>query len=181
VLAFLAALTLICLAFRRAGLLRETITVEHYHDLGKWLFALTVFWAYIAFSQYLLIWYANIPEETIWFRHRLEGNWAWVSALLLLGHFVVPFVVLLARAAKRNLAVLGAISGWILLMHLVDLHWVVMPTIHAHSFHLHWMDIATWVGIGSVYALVFWSGLRRHAMVPVGDLRFEQGLHFRNV
>ncbi len=66
--------------------------MEHYHDLGKWLFALVVFWAYIAFSQYMLIWYANLPEETIWFKHRLEGNWAWVSAALLVGqlHPAVP-------------------------------------------------------------------------------------------
>lgn len=180
-LAFFAALVLICLAFRRAGILTGYITAEHYHDLGKWLFALVVFWAYIAFSQYLLYWYANIPEETIWFKHRLEGSWTWVSALLLLGHFVIPFLVLLPRASKRNLNVLGFMAAWILVMHYVDLHWIVMPTVHRHDFHLHWMDLATFVFAGGVFGMVFWSRLKKHSLVAIGDPRFEQGLHFHNV
>ncbi len=72
-------------------MLARSITDEHYHDLGKWMFALTVFWAYIAFSQYLLIWYANIPEETIFYKHRFAGTWGWVSGLLLVGRFIIPF------------------------------------------------------------------------------------------
>jgi hypothetical protein len=111
----------------------------------------------------------------------LEGNWTWVSALLLFGHFILPFLVLLPRASKRNLTVLSLISVWILLMHAVDLHWVVMPTVHHHSFHLHWLDVATLFTVGSVYAFVFWTRLRRHALIPTGDLRLEQALHFRNV
>ena len=142
-LAFVAALTLILLALRRAGVLAAAVTVEHYHDLGKWLFALTVFWAYIAFSQYMLIWYANLPEETIWFKHRLEGNWIWVSGTLLVGRFMLPFMALLSRAAKRNLKVLGFMSVWMLAMHYLDLYWMVMPTLHRHGFHLHWLDAAT--------------------------------------
>ncbi len=180
-LAFMAALTLICILLRRAGLLVNTINLEHYHDLGKWLFALTIFWAYIAFSQYLLIWYANIPEETIWYKERMHGNWIWISALLLVGHFIVPFVVLLARAGKRNLNVLAAISIWILLMHYVDLHWVVMPTLDPHQFHLHWLDGVTFLAVGGIYAFVFWGRLRRRSLVAAGDLRFEQSLHFKNV
>ncbi len=159
-LAFIALLALISLAFRRAGLLREAISVEHYHDLGRWLFALTIFWAYIAFSQYMLIWYANIPEETVWFKHRLEGNWIYISGALLAGHFMVPFLVLLTRAAKRSLPVLGAVSALVLAMHFVDLHWIVMPTVHHHGFHLHWLDAVTLAAVTSVGALVFWQRLR---------------------
>jgi hypothetical protein len=180
-LAFVAALTLTLLAFRRAGVLVKSVNVEHYHDLGKWMFALTVFWAYIAFSQYMLIWYANLPEETIWFKHRLEGNWAWVSGLLLFGRFILPFVVLLARAPKRNLTVLGLISFWILAMQYVDLHWIVMPTVHEHGFHLHWLDLATFTAVGSLFAMAFWYRLRRRALVPIGDPRLKQALHFKNV
>lgn len=180
-IAFFAMLIVVCLAFRKAGVLSEYITLEHYQDMGKWLFAMTVFWAYIAFSQYLLYWYANIPEETIWFKHRLEGNWMWVSALLLVGHFILPFLVLLPRAAKRNLNVLGTMAVWVLLMHYVDLHWIVMPTVHKHNFHLHWMDAATFLFVGSIFGLVFWSRLKRHSLVAIGDPRFEQGLHFHNV
>jgi hypothetical protein len=180
-LAFVCLLTLICLGLRRAGYLRNAIHVEHYHDLGKWQFALTIFWAYIAFSQYLLIWYANIPEETIWFKHRLENNWAWVSGLLLGGRFILPFLALLSRAAKRSLGVLGFMSAWGLLMHWVDVHWVVMPTLHRHAFHVHWLDVATFLAVGSLYGLVFWTRLRNKALAPVGDLRFEQALHFKNI
>ena len=175
-LAFLAALIGISLAFRRGGLLADSIHVEHYHDLGRWLFALVVFWAYIAFSQYLLIWYANLPEETVWFRHRLEGNWAWVSASLLAGNFIIPFLLLIARAAKRNLRLLGAVSVLLLLMHYIDLHWVVMPTVHPHGFHLHWLDLAAFTGVGSACGLVFWSRLRRRALIPLGDLRLGRAL-----
>ncbi|MBI4875776.1 MAG: hypothetical protein HY822_14165 [Acidobacteria bacterium] len=161
VLAFVATLTLVLLLFRRAGVLAGAVTVGHYHDLGKWMFALTIFWAYIAFSQYLLIWYANLPEETIWFQHRLEGNWIYISGVLLFGRFLLPFVVLLARAPKRNLAVLAVMSVWMLAMHFADLHWVVMPTLHRHGFHLHWLDLATLVAVGSLFALAFWWRLER--------------------
>jgi hypothetical protein len=176
-LAFLAALILVALWFRRAGVLSESIRVDHYHDLGRWLFVLVIFWAYIAFSQYMLIWYANLPEETSWFKHRLEGNWAWLSASLLVGNFILPFLLLIARAAKRNLRLLGGVSLLILLMHFIDLHWVVMPTVDRHAFHLHWLDLAAMAGVASAYALVFWRLLRRHALIPVSDLRLNRALN----
>src|SRR5262249_18050717 len=121
-LAFIAVITLISLAFRRAGVLKSAITVEHYHDLRKWPLPLTVFWAYIAFSQYLLIWYANLPDETIIYKVRLAGSWTVWSALLVVGHFLVPFFFLLGRAAKRNLTVLGWMAAWIAVMHFVDIY-----------------------------------------------------------
>jgi hypothetical protein len=117
------------------------------------MFALTVFWP-ISLSQYMLIWYANIPEETIWFQHRLEGNWIYISGTLL-GRFLLPFLALLARAPKRNLEVLGFVSVWMLAMHYLDLHWIVMPTLHRHGFHLHWLDLATFMAVGSLFALAF--------------------------
>jgi hypothetical protein len=175
-LAFLAALMVIALSFRRGGLLADSIHVEHYHDLGRWLFALVVFWAYIAFCQYLLIWYANLPEETMWFRHRLEGNWAWVSAALLFGNFILPFLLLISRAAKRSLPLLGAVSVLLLGMHYVDLHWVVMPTVQRHGFHLHWLDAATFAAVASACGLAFWGRLRRRALIPLGDVRLDRAL-----
>jgi hypothetical protein len=176
-MAFLALLTLSSLTLRQAGPLARYLTVEHYHDLGRWIFTLVVFWAYIAFSQYMLISYANLPEETSWFKHRLEGNWTWVSAALLGGRFVVPFFVLLARGAKRNLTLLASVSVLLLLMHFVDLHWVVMPTVHHHGFHLHWLDLATWLGVGSAFGLAFWHMLRHRSLVPAGDLRLARALN----
>jgi hypothetical protein len=99
---FIALLSVVAVAMRRAGLLDTVISAEHLHDLGKFLFAFTAFWAYIAFSQFFLIWYANLPEETIWYKARMEGSWMTVSLLLMVGHFAVPFFYLMGRAVKRS-------------------------------------------------------------------------------
>lgn len=179
-LASMAAVVLILLGLRRAGVLRYAVNREHYHDLGKWVFALTVFWAYIAFSQYLLIWYANLPEETFWFKPRLTGSWGAVAAVLLLGHFLVPFLLLLSRNAKRRLALLGATAAWVLLMHYVDLYWIAMPVLHRQGVQPHWMDLAALLGVGSVFGLAFWSWMGRDAAAPVGDLRFEESLELNH-
>ena len=180
-LAFFGVLTLIALGMRRAGILTNSITAEHYHDLGKWMFALTVFWAYIAFSQYLLIWYANIPEETIFYRHRRHGSWEVVSAVLLFGRFILPFLVLIFRASKRNLTVLGIAAGWIVAMHFVDMYWVIMPTWNKEGVSVSWMDFASLLGVVGVLAYAFWARFKKRALVPVGDLRFDQGLKFENI
>ena len=171
--------TLICLWFATTTSC-ERDEVEHYHDLGKWMFALTVFWAYIAFSQYLLIWYANLPEETIWFLHRFEGSWSWISALLLFGHFIFPFLVLVFRASKRNLKVLTFMAIWFLIIQYIDWYWQVMPNFYPHGVVVHWLDIACLVAPMSALGLVFWSRMRAHAVMPVGDPRFEQALRFQN-
>lgn len=179
-LAFMAVVTLIGLGFRGVGVLKNTITEEHYHDLGKWMFAITIFWAYIAFSQYMLIWYANLPEETIFFKMRNSGSWGYWSMLLILGHFLVPFLILLGRAAKRNYQVLALMALWTLAMHFVDMYWLVMPNFTPY-LNLHWMDIAAFVAVGSTMAFLFWWRLKQHALVPIGDMRFEEGLAFENV
>jgi hypothetical protein len=180
-LAFVAAWTLICRFLRDKGVLANTINIEHYHDLGKWMFALVIFWAYIAFSQYLLIWYANIPEETIWYFHRFEGSWGVLSFVLLFGHFIIPFLVLLPRAAKRNLRVLTGMAIWLLVMQYLDFYWQVMPTFYAAGVAPHWLNLACLGAVGSVFALVFWSRMKAHALMPVGDPRFEQGIRFQNL
>ncbi len=180
-LAFFGIIILICLSLQRAGVMTRAITEEHYHDLGKWMFALTVFWAYIAFSQYLLIWYANLPEETIFFRERLVGSWKLWSGLLLFGRFVIPFIFLLTRTAKRNKTVLTGLAIWIIAMHYADQYWLIMPNFHKEGFSLSWMDLGALICVVSVLALAFWARMRKRAIAPVGDLRFEQGLNFENV
>jgi hypothetical protein len=179
-LAFMSVVTLVALGFRRAGLLTHSINIEHYHDLGKWLFALTAFYTYIAFAQYLLIWYANLPEETIFYRVRMEGSWLWLSLSLPFLRFIIPFFILLCRPAKRNLKIIGTIAAYSLVMEFIDLHWVVMPVHYPHGITLSWMDFATLGATVSICGLQFWNRFRRHKMVPVGDLRLEQSLHFEN-
>jgi hypothetical protein len=178
---FMAILIAVVLGLRSAGYLTQSVREEHYHDLGKWLFALTTFWAYVTFSQYMLIWYGNLPEETFWFHKRFQGSWAAFGPILVFGHFIVPFFTLLPRASKRNLKLLGFFAGWMMLMHFCDLYWQIMPVLHPKGVALHWMDAAAWLAVGSAYGLVFWQGLKEKPLVPVGDPRLEQCLAFHNV
>ena len=179
-LSFFSIVTLVCLGFRRAGILQNTITREHYHDLGKWLFAMTAFYTYVAFSQYMLIWYANLPEETVWYRHRMEGSWLAISLAMPFLRFLIPFFALLCRPAKRSLKMIAFIAVWSLVVEYIDLYWIVMPTYYKMGPELHWLDLATLVTTVSLCGLVFWSRFGKHKLVPVGDLRLEQSLHFEN-
>jgi len=174
----MAAVTLTVIILRASGWLRHTITEDHLHDLGKLLFAFVIFWGYIAFSQYLLIWYANLSDETPWYVLRLQGGWRWVTIALMLGHFVVPFVVLLSRRAKRSWTVLGFVAGWVLAFHYLDLYWLVMPTLHATDAGPHWLDFVWLLAFIGVIALGLLYGLRTAALVPVGDPRLGASLRF---
>jgi hypothetical protein len=179
-LTFFSVVTLVCLGFRRCGILVNSITTEHYLDLGKWLFAMTAFYTYVAFSQYMLIWYVNLPEETIWYRHRMVGSWLAISLAMPFLRFLIPFFVLLCRPAKRSLKVIAAVAVWSIAVEYIELYWTVMPTYYKNGPELHWLDLATMGTTLGVCATVFWIRFRRHKMVPVGDLRFEQSLHFEN-
>jgi hypothetical protein len=178
---FIALVSVVAVAMRRAGLLETVITVEHLHDLGKFLFAFTCFWAYIAFSQFFLIWYANLPEEAVWYKARIEGSWMQVSLVLMAGHFVAPFFYLMGRAVKRNGVTLAIGGLWILAMHFVDLYWQVMPTLHPEGIRPSILDFAALLTVGGCFvAAVAWL-MRRQALVPVGDPRLAESLAFENV
>jgi hypothetical protein len=128
--ACLSVLILTFVLLQRGGRLRTQITAEHYQDLGKLLFAFgIVFWAYIAFSQFMLIWYANIPEETTFFLIRSVGGWYAVSILLVLGHFLVPFVLLVSRHPKRRPQAIAVAAVWMLVMAFVDFYWLAVPQV----------------------------------------------------
>lgn len=176
----LAAITFVGLVVQHMNYgLQGVVTIEHYHDLGKLMFGFTVFWAYIAFSQYMLIWYGNIPEETVWYRHRLEGGWEYHSLALLLLHFVVPFIILLPRATKRMRSVLGVMAVWFFVLHWFDLHWLVMPVLDHHG-GFHWLDFAAWLGLSGVFAAAFMFRIGRHSLVPRNDPYLAESLHFQN-
>jgi hypothetical protein len=180
-MAFFAFLALVGIAARRAGLLVEVLSAEHQHDIGKLLFGFVVFWAYMAFSQYLLIWYANLPEETGFFAERLAGSWRPASIALALGHFVVPFFFLLPRTLKRNATALAAASIWLLAMHLLDLYWLVMPNLHKEGMSFSLLDAAAVIGCCGVFLAAFGLALRRQALVPLRDPRLPESLTFENV
>lgn len=173
-------ITLIGLYLRRNRVLENTINIEHYHDLGKWMFCVVIFWAYTAFAQYMLIWYANIPEETQYFFHRYQGTWYNVGLILIYGHFLFPFVFLIGRRVKRRFATLGFAAIYLLIICYIDVYWMVMPMLHRTGVEIHWLDITTLVAVASVYGLVFWNRMKKYALVPVGDVRLIQALAFKN-
>ncbi len=179
--AFFAFLALAVIAGRRAGLLVEAVSAEHRQDIGKLLFGFVVFWAYMAFSQYLLIWYAYLPEETGFFAERLTGSWRTASVALALGHFVVPFFFLLPRAFKRSGMALAAASVWLLAMHLFDLYWLVMPNLHPTGMTPSLLDAAALIGCCGVFLAAFGLALKRQALVPLRDPRLPESLTFENI
>jgi hypothetical protein len=178
---FLSAVAVLILAVNgaaKAGILRGLVRASHYHSLGKLLLAFTVFWAYIAISQYLLIWIANIPEEVPWYIHRSHGGWKAMSFFLLVFHFVVPFFLLLSADRKKRPRALGAISIYLLVVHYVDVYWVVMPALHPEGPAPHLADLTAVLGVGAAaLAFVLWR-LRGRAAVPVGDPYLEDSLRY---
>jgi hypothetical protein len=180
VLCIHATLSLFAMWLQSKGRLKKSVTVEHYHDLGKMLFAFTVFWAYIGFSQFMLIWYANLPEETMWFKERFAhgwGTWAWA---LLFCHFVIPFFFLISRHIKRNKTTLAIGALWMIGMVYADMYWLVMPVID-HDPSLGLMDLLCLVGL--VSALV--AGIAHRAqsvnLIPTKDPRLARSLAFENI
>jgi hypothetical protein len=171
---------LIVLALRGAGHLRHTITVEHLHDVAKLMFGFTVFWAYIAFAQYFLIWYGNVPEETQFYLLRRNGAWYPASILLPILYFVVPFFMLLPRAHKRSVRWLAASSAWILLTHAFDLYWQILPVLHNDTIHFHWLDVAAPVGLFAVLLLSTVWGFQRVPLIPVRDARMNETIGYEN-
>ena len=121
-------ITFIALFLKRGGMLDAEVTREHIQDMAKFMFGFTVFWAYVSFSQYMLYWYANLPEEIVWFQKRFSPGWASVAVSLLLLHFAVPFFVMLVRQSKRTYPILATVAVWLLVMHWVDLWWIAMPS-----------------------------------------------------
>ena len=177
---FIALLSITVVAMRRAGLLDTLVTPEHLHDLGKFLFAFTAFWAYIAFSQFFLIWYANLPEETIWFKARLEGSWKTVTILLMIGHFGIPFFYLMGRAVKRRDSTLAVGGVWLLLMHFLDLYWQIMPTLHPEGIRPSILDVAAFIAVGGCFVAAAGWLMRKQALVPIRDPRIDESLAFEN-
>jgi hypothetical protein len=186
VVGFFALMIATLASLQRRGLLAASVNIEHYHDLGKLLFGFVFFWGYIAFSQYMLIWYGNIPEETGWFFRRGAATqapnvWSYVILLILLGHFVVPFVVLLSRDVKRRIGLLTFWAVWMLVLHWIDLYWLVMPEFTTAYLPIGVPEIGCLLGIGLIFVagLAWWASGR--SLVPLRDPRLAESLAFRNL
>lgn len=140
VMAFLAFTNVLCIWLNKKGYYQEAITKEHYHDLGKLMWAFMLFWTYTNFSQYMLIWYANLPEETAWYLERTKHGWGAVGTMLIIGHFAIPFVLLMSRHMKRSRVMLPAFSIFLLVMHCMDMQYLILPSGLGHHGEAHGGD-----------------------------------------
>jgi hypothetical protein len=152
----------------------SAVTPTTVHDLGKLLLTFTMLWAYVNFSQFLIVWSGNTSEETPFYVHRFHGGWGVVAVVLVLFHFALPFALLLSRPLKRNPRSLAAVAGLMLLMQLVDLYWLLGPDLVAHGhetvpLHVHWMDLAAVLGIGGLWLVLFVRQLRARPVLPLGE------------
>jgi hypothetical protein len=180
-LAGIAILILSLLCLQAAGRLTRVVTVEHYHDLGKLLLTFVVFWGYIAFSQYLLIWYGDIPEETKWYLIRQTGGWKWIALVFLIGgHCLIPFCGLLSRHAKRNKILLGFWALWLLVMHWIDLYWIIMPNLDTDSLPFDIINVCLLVGMLGVYLAAAVGVAGNNPLAPTADPRLKESLNFKN-
>jgi hypothetical protein len=196
-----AALALVVLGIQRTGRLTHSINPEHYHDIGKWMFAFTFFWAYTAFSQFMLQWYGNLPEETVWYKYRLFGEWQWVSIAILVGFWAFPFVFLMSRWTKRIVPSLVFFAVWQLVFHWLDLYWNVMPsydwlpTFHGgvqivtgpltgniayHHVGFSPLDVTVWLGLIGVLLAGFGRNLHGN-LIPVKDPTLGLSLAHENL
>jgi hypothetical protein len=179
-LGFVALLVVLLSILGRTTEISRLVHTEHRHDLGKLLFAFIVFWAYIGFSQYMLIWYSNLPEETVWYAARQSGAWAGVSWLLVIGHFLAPFLALMSRHPKRRSTVLLVAALWILAMHALDLFWLVMPSVRTSGPIVHLVDVVCFVGLGGLFFSALAWRMARVNLVALRDPRLDESLGFEN-
>lgn len=180
VIAALAAITIVVVNLKEKGYFAPWMTDDHLFSLGALLFAFINFWAYIAFSQFMLIWYADLPEETFWFLTRWNGGWVFISLLLIVVHFLVPYFALLTQPSKMNPKRLKFIAVWLLFAHLLDIFWLVMPNMGTmkNGYVFSWIDLVFPIsGLGLVI-FVFTFAAKKANLIPVGDPKLKRGIDF---
>jgi hypothetical protein len=164
---------------RKNGYLRA-VNEEHYHTMGKFMLAFTVFWAYIGYSQYMLIWYANMPEETIYFKIRNTEGWHILSSLLVAGRFFLPFPVLLFQATKKNVKLICGVAVWIILMQVLDLYVVVLPVLHQTGPSFSLFDVSGLLAVGGLAFGLYFKNLGSAPVFPLRDPRLEGSVNLHN-
>ena len=174
-LAAMAVVTVTVLLLHRQRLLSKILSPRLFNDFGNLLFTFTMLWAYLSFSQYLIIWSGNLPDETQWYRSRASGGWAVVAVLLMVFHFAVPFLLLLNRFIKRSVAALASIAVGLVVMSAIDIYWLTVPAFASDRSgpNFHWTDFAAWLGIGGLWVWSFMTNLEARSLVPLRDARLE--------
>jgi hypothetical protein len=168
-LAAIAFLILVGLFLMRREPMSRVLTPHHFHDWGKLLLAFVMLWAYFCFSQFLITWSGNLPEEIQWYLHRTRHGWGFVAVALALFHFALPFVMLLSRSLKRHANRLRWVAIWMLFMRLVDLFWQVEPSFEHKRPEMYWLYLAAPAAIGGLWLFFFVWQLKRRPLLPVND------------
>ena len=176
----MSLLVLVITALRQAGYLKDVVTLEHYHIMGKWMLAFCVFWAYIGFGQYMLIWYANLPEETQFFITRNTESWWALSMVLVIGRFFISFGVLLLQSIKKEPRRLCIVAGWIVCMQMLDMYIVVLPALHGTGVQVSIWDLVSLIAIGATLGFVYLRLMPRTSLFPVRDPRLIESLNLVN-
>jgi hypothetical protein len=168
-------ITLMVFLYRRKPM-SEVLTHRHLHDLGKFLLATVMVWAYFSFSQFLIIWAGNLPEEIPWYLVRINNGWGYVALALVFGHFALPFALLLSRDIKRNFNLLWRIAIFILLMRMVDLYWIVVPDHRKQAFGVSLTDFAAPLALVGLWLAYFLAQLEKRPLMPVNNPNLEDAL-----
>jgi hypothetical protein len=159
--------------------MNEVIAGRHLNDLGKLMLAFVMLWAYFSFSQFLIIWSGNLPEEIPWYINRLSGAWKVIAGFIILFHFILPFFLLLPKKANRNPRILISVALLVIVMRYVDLYWLIGPVasydgeIMNATFHFSWMDITAPIGIGGIWVWYFITQLKKMPLLPINEPHLE--------
>jgi hypothetical protein len=164
-----------CLYFAGSKPVSDWVTPVALNDLGNLLLTFTMLWAYLSFSQFLIIWSGNLPEEITWYVARATGDWAGIAVVLIVFHFAVPFLLLLSRFVKRRIRSLAAVAVLMVLMSLVDLFWLMTPAYNRSGPRFQWMDWLAVLGVGGMWLWRFFSVLKRNPLLPLNDPRLLEG------
>ena len=176
-LSALAFVILLLLVVRRSRRFEPIISIEEtLHKIGNLLLAFTMLWAYLEFGQLLITWSGNLPHEISWYLNRVAGGWRWVCVFLFLFNFFIPFFLLLMRPVKRRVQVLAGVAGCILIAHVVDVWWTIVPSLHQGHFYFSWWAIVALLGIGGIWFAVFLRHLEARPAVPLNDPRFAMAI-----
>ncbi|MDX1956973.1 MAG: hypothetical protein SFU98_00275 [Leptospiraceae bacterium] len=156
----------------------DAVNENHIHDVGKFMMSFCVFWAYVGFSQFMLIWYANIPEETFWYEQRMTGGWGPITIALPFIKFIIPFLLLVNRPNKRNIDFLTKVSYWILFTEFVELFWIVFPSNYENfNFLSFLLSLGVTIGVLGLFGFIVLKSLEKVKLIPVGDPRLDECLH----
>lgn len=177
----IALLIIILTTLHLRGKLGAAYTIEHMHDHGKLMFAFTAFWGYVTFCQYFLIWYGNIPEESAFYNLRVGEHWQPLTYIMVVAHFVVPFLLLLIRNVKRNPQTLRAVAIWVFVAHIIDIYFLVRPVVHsAHFGDEAWVDIFGILGPLCIFLAVVVRRVSRVPLIPINDPRLHEVIEHKN-